>query len=60
MKQCFKFADKLICPLCLKNYKKSCPDMISCAWLGLDNEYCPLIYSVAVQIGLCENNPYDE
>lgn len=59
MKYRFEFADKIICPLCLKKYKKSYPEMITCAWLGLDNEYCPLIYSVAVQIGLCENNPYD-
>ena len=60
MKQRFEFADNCICPLCLKKYKELNPDMISCAWLGIDNDYCPLIYSVANEIGLISFDDYFE
>lgn len=52
MKQKFDFAENFICPKCLKKYKKLNPNMITCAWRGLDDDYCDLIYSVASQIGL--------
>lgn len=29
------------CRVCMEKYKKEYPDAITCAWRGLDNEYCP-------------------
>jgi hypothetical protein len=31
------------CTVCKEKYKETHPQMIDCAWRGIDNEYCPHI-----------------